>query len=158
MVFASSDYFFFKQKTAYEMRTSDWSSDVCSSDLAEPPLEVGLNALKQWPEFLEIIAFLTVRDLFGRALFRTRAYVTQLGDVVFSVLLEAELGQKRAIIEFARNLPHRFGRVQNPLRVHPGPAFARFRQHAHPLTAHRLEPFADVAILDRKSPRLNSSH
>src|SRR3546814_4558432 len=26
--------FFFKQKTAYEMRVSDWSSDVCSSDLA----------------------------------------------------------------------------------------------------------------------------
>src|SRR3546814_8772663 len=29
-------YFFFKQKTAYEVRISDWSSDVCSSDLAEP--------------------------------------------------------------------------------------------------------------------------
>src|SRR3546814_3427602 len=28
--------FFFKQKTAYEMRISDWSSDVCSSDLHEP--------------------------------------------------------------------------------------------------------------------------
>src|SRR3546814_4294526 len=28
------DVFFFKQKTAYEMRISDWSSDVCSSDLA----------------------------------------------------------------------------------------------------------------------------
>src|SRR3546814_2378007 len=28
--------FFFKQKTAYEMRISDWSSDVCSSDLADP--------------------------------------------------------------------------------------------------------------------------
>src|SRR3546814_6222612 len=28
-----ADYFFFKQKTAYEMRISDWSSDVCSSDL-----------------------------------------------------------------------------------------------------------------------------
>src|SRR3546814_2524200 len=27
--------FFFKQKTAYEMRISDWSSDVCSSDLSE---------------------------------------------------------------------------------------------------------------------------
>src|SRR3546814_3313993 len=27
-------FFFFKQKTAYEMRISDWSSDVCSSDLA----------------------------------------------------------------------------------------------------------------------------
>src|SRR3546814_1274952 len=28
-----SIFFFFKQKTAYEMRISDWSSDVCSSDL-----------------------------------------------------------------------------------------------------------------------------
>src|SRR3546814_4756052 len=28
--------FFFKQKTAYEMRISDWSSDVCSSDLDHP--------------------------------------------------------------------------------------------------------------------------
>src|SRR3546814_7146241 len=29
-------FFFFKQKTAYEMRISDWSSDVCSSDLCGP--------------------------------------------------------------------------------------------------------------------------
>src|SRR3546814_4496918 len=29
-------FFFFKQKTAYEMRISDWSSDVCSSDLSAP--------------------------------------------------------------------------------------------------------------------------
>src|SRR3546814_12910588 len=29
-------FFFFKQKTAYEMRISDWSSDVCSSDLSSP--------------------------------------------------------------------------------------------------------------------------
>src|SRR3546814_5325644 len=29
------DCFFFKQKTAYEMRISDWSSDVCSSDLIQ---------------------------------------------------------------------------------------------------------------------------
>src|SRR3546814_19826045 len=29
--------FFFKQKTAYEMRISDWSSDVCSSDLGNLP-------------------------------------------------------------------------------------------------------------------------
>src|SRR3546814_9311135 len=30
-------FFFFKRKTAYEMRISDWSSDVCSSDLLERP-------------------------------------------------------------------------------------------------------------------------
>src|SRR3546814_18423632 len=35
--------FFFKQKTAYEMRISDWSSDVCSSDL----FETGCPAIQQ---------------------------------------------------------------------------------------------------------------
>src|SRR3546814_1320594 len=34
LVVCSLFFFFFKQKTAYEMRISDWSSDVCSSDLA----------------------------------------------------------------------------------------------------------------------------
>src|SRR3546814_5895132 len=40
-------FFFFKQKTAYEMRISDWSSDVCSSDLFDmeanvtPPARTG---------------------------------------------------------------------------------------------------------------------
>src|SRR3546814_5851188 len=34
MVLYMSVFFFFKQKTAYEMRISDWSSDVCSSDLS----------------------------------------------------------------------------------------------------------------------------
>src|SRR3546814_2183623 len=38
-------FFFFKQKTAYEMRISDWSSDVCSSDLAAfTVLDRGLTA------------------------------------------------------------------------------------------------------------------
>src|SRR5213595_2752065 len=31
------DFFFFKQKTAYEITEGDWSSDVCSSDLAQTP-------------------------------------------------------------------------------------------------------------------------
>src|SRR3546814_5024189 len=39
--------FFFKQKTAYEMRISDWSSDVCSSDL-----HACLQALAQRPRFV----------------------------------------------------------------------------------------------------------
>src|SRR3546814_18321787 len=44
-------FFFFKQKTAYEMRISDWSSDVCSSDLKrlmyEPAIRVPM--LLRWP-------------------------------------------------------------------------------------------------------------
>src|SRR3546814_14734213 len=40
-------FFFFKQKTAYEMRISDWSSDVCSSDLARLPVVVAVPAADQ---------------------------------------------------------------------------------------------------------------
>src|SRR3546814_3624280 len=38
-------FFFFKQKTAYEMRISDWSSDVCSSDLS-PNFQTDLLSCK----------------------------------------------------------------------------------------------------------------
>src|SRR3546814_5641357 len=38
-------FFFFKQKTEYEMRISDWSSDVCSSDLRRPIIfAIGLRS------------------------------------------------------------------------------------------------------------------
>src|SRR3546814_7680139 len=39
-------FFVFKQKTAYEMRISDWSSDVCSSDLEAPADPLVLAARK----------------------------------------------------------------------------------------------------------------
>src|SRR3546814_4836454 len=39
-------FFFFKQKTAYELRISDWSSDVCSSDL---PIFPGRREHCPWP-------------------------------------------------------------------------------------------------------------
>src|SRR3546814_4419580 len=40
-VFLEYLFFFFKQKTAYEMRISDWSSDVCSSDLVKQTFSHG---------------------------------------------------------------------------------------------------------------------
>src|SRR3546814_2585765 len=41
--------FFFKQKTAYEMRISDWSSDVCSSDLTQGLIWVFLGKEPTYP-------------------------------------------------------------------------------------------------------------
>src|SRR3546814_3100128 len=38
--------FFFKQKTAYEMRISDWSSDVCSSDLSDAAMSITPDAVQ----------------------------------------------------------------------------------------------------------------
>src|SRR3546814_19044283 len=46
-------FFFFKQKTAYEMRISDWSSDVCSSDLVADRRRAGDD-----PRADENVAFL----------------------------------------------------------------------------------------------------
>src|SRR3546814_5529520 len=43
-----SFFFFFKQKTAYELRISDWSSDVCSSDL---PAAAGRQGAVRRPAF-----------------------------------------------------------------------------------------------------------
>src|SRR3546814_7739422 len=43
-------FFFFKQKTAYEMRISDWSSDVCSSDLVRAKLDFLLSEARAKPE------------------------------------------------------------------------------------------------------------
>src|SRR3546814_4888395 len=65
-------FFFFKQKTAYEMRISDWSSDVCSSDLA--------------------LAFFVIRSegfdkLFSRPIHRDRAKVY--------LIIELALGARR---------------------------------------------------------------
>src|SRR3546814_8676687 len=52
LLFAMIDFFcsffFFKQKTAYEMRISDWSSDVCSSDLLIEDGNVERSATGGW--------------------------------------------------------------------------------------------------------------
>src|SRR3546814_6235898 len=62
-------FFFFKQKTAYEMRISDWSSDVCSSDLRYP-IGIPDSVRKALRHELDLIGqldyapfFLTVEDV-----------------------------------------------------------------------------------------------
>src|SRR3546814_4916540 len=79
-------FFFFKQKTAYEMRISDWSSDVCSSDLGtmQPHMtaaevtqfELQLAGLGSLLEFgcggSTLVAARQVRRKIGRASCRER--------------------------------------------------------------------------------------
>src|SRR3546814_9589979 len=47
-------FFVFKQKTAYEMRISDWSSDVCSSDLHFNRLQLGCRRMQLGVDLLRI--------------------------------------------------------------------------------------------------------
>src|SRR3546814_17379572 len=64
-------FFFFKQKTAYEMRISDWSSDVCSSDL--------LAAARRTHDAQELLAVDVERDVAQR-LERLAALLEDLSD------------------------------------------------------------------------------
>src|SRR3546814_9877395 len=59
MLFILCLFFFFKQKTAYEMRISDWSSDVCSSDLLMMPLMARLSTHLE-PRILCTIGFIGI--------------------------------------------------------------------------------------------------
>src|SRR3546814_6444036 len=58
-------FFFFKQKTAYELRISDWSSDVCSSDLGRSMKRPVLAPYSQTP-----IAIISFRTSAGETAFR----------------------------------------------------------------------------------------
>src|SRR3546814_1730888 len=66
-------FFFFKQKTAYEMRISDWSSDVCSSDLFR-------KALRANPESIDALNGLgAAYDRIGRFDLSRNYYERALG-------------------------------------------------------------------------------
>src|SRR3546814_6903140 len=66
-------FFFFKQKTAYEMRISDWSSDVCSSDL--------VNGALLSRAAVYVLKSLNDDDL---AAMLDRAAATELGNLSFA--------------------------------------------------------------------------
>src|SRR3546814_3105706 len=85
--------FFFKQKTAYEMRISDWSSDVCSSDLF-----VTRPLTEERRELLAIVA-----DRFLRAARRRSAFGRQpLELAVYLAAQSLQLVDPREVLRAAR--------------------------------------------------------
>src|SRR3546814_8603853 len=59
-------FFLFEQKTAYELRISDWSSDVCSSDLRRPGSSSRGGGVDGVPEFAHDLLDVAVLDCVGR--------------------------------------------------------------------------------------------
>src|SRR3546814_1903688 len=112
-------FFFCKQKTAYEMRISDWSSDVCSSDLAAIGIyqAPGANAVAVAEQvtarmdelaqrFPEDIEYLTVYD--------TTVFVTSTIEAIIHTLLEAFL--LVALVVFVRSEEHT-SELQSLMRI-----------------------------------------
>src|SRR3546814_10763920 len=134
-------FFFFKQKTAYEMRISDWSSDVCSSDLAfrtisevSDELDVPQHVLRFWEG-----KYSQVRPLKrggGRRYYRPEDIdlLRRIRDLLYS--------EGYTIKGVQRLLREGRGKDAEAQESAPAPAAA--------------VPAAKPA--DRKSTRLNSSH
>src|SRR3546814_502648 len=111
--------FFFKQKTAYEMRISDWSSDVCSSDLAA---ELRLQqphvlTLETRPANLEGNGAITIRDLVINAL-RMRPDRIILGEIrgpeCFDMLAAMNTGHDGSMCTLHSNSPREaLARMEN---------------------------------------------
>src|SRR3546814_1694701 len=100
--------FFFKQKTAYDVRISDWSSDVCSSDLFQDP-------------YASLNPRMTVAEILGEALdthglAQTRR-AARIGELLERVGLHAE-HRRRYPHEFSGGQRQRIG-IARALAVEP---------------------------------------
>src|SRR3546814_4282243 len=88
-------FFFVKQKTAYEMRISDWSSDVCSSDLIHM---IGKDIVRfhavYWPAFLMSAKLPLPKQVFGHGFLLNRGekMSKSLGNVVDPMALAEQFG------------------------------------------------------------------
>src|SRR3546814_21101710 len=120
-------FFFFKQKTAYELRISDWSSDVCSSDLpSEAFLGIGIHAHLAGqrgrifgPAFVEGVDE-------GLAAQRVERLI-----LVLRSQMEMMAGDKLVIVERADMIQRAFRQVRGVEKIEP-PFLARRRR---PITA-----------------------
>src|SRR3546814_17979388 len=117
--------FFFKQKTAYEMRISDWSSDVCSSDLTLDeilcPISLAKAKILEPVDRVKTEAVIELRDVdvgrlqlgaaphhLGDLRLRLRVERVELGPAVAIAHRRADrLDQDRRVLERARAVPAR---------------------------------------------------
>src|SRR3546814_7454330 len=141
-------FFFFKQKTAYDMRISDWSSDVCSSDLVAVP-----NGWSKGKQGLGIA---------GTDAARTTA-IESRQDAISKILKQGGLEKKdektgKTFIEQLSS-EQRLS-LENEMRKL---WYDRSKQGFVQLIPGELAPMefgriVDGIVEDRKSTRLNSSH
>src|SRR3546814_17199642 len=121
--------FFFKQKTAYEMRISDWSSDVCSSDLVDlsgEAIRLGRVLTELMPDEREavgLVALMMLTEARRPASTAPDGSMGSLADQDRSLRVRATFRQAQR--------PRRTGMQPNPHRHVKEPATNPTRNHTH---------------------------
>src|SRR3546814_14751205 len=119
-------FFFLKQKTAYEVRISDWSSDVCSSDLRRVGFRLVVEPVRACRHD-DLVALLFAEAIFAQhaalvlgalAARRTAAVV---GALLGDQLVGRAVGEvvERLDPRLAEHDTHRFGQVRNIGQIIP---------------------------------------
>src|SRR3546814_1207305 len=103
-------FLFFKQKTAYEMRISDWSSDVCSSDLFGDLVIAADEAGNGAPVGAYHPAFLVLLDVVDGLRFGIDMIATAASRIVGAVLDRQPVGQFFLGLCFGRSEERRVGK------------------------------------------------
>src|SRR3546814_1526236 len=85
-------FFFFKQKTAYEMRISDWSSDVCSSDLT-----VTVKHIRETFPDLRKVGLLATSGTVSSGVYKRALEDHDLQEVVPSAPMQARRSEERRV-------------------------------------------------------------
>src|SRR3546814_8655386 len=133
-------FFFFKQKTAYEMRISDWSSDVCSSDLR--PMQ---------PRQLSVLRGQLARLHRALAQFMLDLHTGEHGYLETNVPLLVNADSMRGTGQLPKFEEDLFATTV-------GEGEAASKRYLIPTSEVPLTNIVRDAIVDRKSTRLNSSH
>src|SRR5881628_1671681 len=111
-------FFFFKQKTAYEMSVSDWSSDVCSSDLKKGLIEVadkGTIFLDEIGEMSPMLQVKVLRVLQERKFRRVGGTEEVEADIRIIAATNRDLGRMVAEGQFREDLYYRINVI--PVRL-----------------------------------------
>src|SRR3546814_3666789 len=93
-------FFFFKQKTAYEMRISDWSSDVCSSDLINKlcPFWVEFTPIKKGRKVERVSMMWLPKTMSGR---RDAQNLIDQHSIVRRAKLRGDIPEMPVLVDFS---------------------------------------------------------
>src|SRR3546814_6012787 len=154
--------FLFKQKTAYEMRISDWSSDVCSSDLMVPTVSLSIVLIAPAKRAVPEIRFWLVSSL--TALVSDMPGISTISAAITTVLrlsgptnLATRIATVAAsIAEIASLASRRRGRVADTQSTTPTSSPIRSEEHTSELQSLMRISYA-VFCLKKKTKSMNNA-